>query len=78
MHKLTDLFCYTILLAKFYILPSFILQFLANIEGYIPIRFSNGARAVPHPIKYGGKLFMADGGQIVFGKFIGGLLYMEG
>ena len=30
------------------------------------------------PIKYGEKLFMADGGQIVLGKFIGGLLYMEG
>ena len=30
------------------------------------------------PIKYGGKLFIADGGQIVLGKFIGGLLYMEG
>ena len=23
------------------------------------------------PIKYGGKLFMVDGGQIVLGKFIG-------
>ena len=33
---------------------------------------------VSRPIKYGGKLFMADGGQIVLGKFIGGLLYMEG
>ena len=30
------------------------------------------------PIKYEGKLLMADGGQIVLGKFIGGLLYMEG
>ena len=29
------------------------------------------------PIKYGGKLFMADGGQIVLGKFIGGLSNME-
>ena len=25
-----------------------------------------------HPIKYGGKLFMGDGGQIVLGQFIGG------
>ena len=33
---------------------------------------------VSRPIKYGGKLFMADGGQIVLGKFIGGLFYMEG
>ena len=33
---------------------------------------------VSGPIKYGGKLFMADGGQIVLGKFIGGLFYMEG
>ena len=30
------------------------------------------------PINFGGKLFMADGGQIVLGKFIGGMLYMEG
>ena len=32
---------------------------------------------VSRPIKYGGKLFMADGGQIVLSKFIGGLLDME-
>ena len=30
------------------------------------------------PIKYRGKFFMADGGQIVLGKFIGGQFYMEG
>ena len=78
MHKLTDLFCLTILFAKFNILASFIMHFLANIEGYTPTRFSSGARAVSCPIKYGGKLFMADGAQIVLGKFIGGLLYMEG
>ena len=71
MHKLTDLFCLTILFAKFNIFASFILHFLANIEGYTPAIFSNGARAVSHPIKYGGKLFMADGGQIVLGKFTG-------
>ena len=29
------------------------------------------------PIKHGGKLFMTDGRQIVLGKFIGGLFYME-
>ena len=78
MHKLTDLFCLTILFAKFIISASFILHFLANIEGYIPTKFSNRARAVSCPIKYEGKLFMADGEQIVLGKFIGGLLYMEG
>ena len=33
---------------------------------------------VSHPIKYGGKLYIADGGQIVLGKFFGGLFYMEG
>ena len=33
---------------------------------------------VPRLIKYEGKILMADGGQIVLGKFIGGLLYMEG
>ena len=31
-----------------------------------------------HLINYGGKLFTADGEQIVLGKFIEGLLYMEG
>ena len=31
-----------------------------------------------HPIKYGGKLFMGDRGQIVLDQFIGGMLYMEG
>ena len=31
-----------------------------------------------HPIKYGGKLFMGDGGQIVLGQFIRGMLFMEG
>ena len=77
MHKLTDLFFLTILFAKFNILASFILHFLANIEGYTPTRFSNGASIVSYPIKYRGKLFMADGGQIVLGKFIGGLFYME-
>ena len=30
------------------------------------------------PIMYGGKLFMASGGQIVLNKFIGGLFYMMG
>ena len=45
MHKLTDLFCLTILFAKFNILPSFILHILANIEGYTPTRFPSGTRA---------------------------------
>ena len=30
------------------------------------------------PINYGEKLFMADDWQIVFGKFIKGLFYIEG
>ena len=29
-------------------------------------------------IKYGQKFFMSDGGQDVLGKFIGGMVYMEG
>ena len=45
MHELTDLFCLTILFAKYNILASFILHFLENIEGHMPTRFSNGARA---------------------------------
>ena len=39
-------------------------------------QWSNGI--VSCPIKYGGKLFMADEGQNVLGRFIQGLLYMEG
>ena len=30
------------------------------------------------PVKYGGKVFMVDVGQIVLDKFIRGLLYIEG
>ena len=33
---------------------------------------------VSQPIKHGGKLFMADGKQIDFGKLIRGLFYMTG
>ena len=43
MLKLTDLFCLPVLFAKFIILASFILHFLANIEEYNPTWFSNGA-----------------------------------
>ena len=45
MRKLTDLFCLAILLAKFNMLASFTLYFLANIEGCTPTLFSNGASA---------------------------------
>ena len=45
MHKLTDLFCLTVPFAKFNILASLIMHFLPIIEGYIPTRFSNGAKA---------------------------------
>ena len=65
MHKLTDLFCLTILFAKFNILASFNLNF--------PMEQGHSV-----PSHNGGKLFMGDGGQIVKGKFIGGLLHMEG
>ena len=79
MHKLTDLSCLTVLSAKFSILASFILHFFADIEGYTPTRFSIGAKGiVSRPIKYGGKLFMADAVQIVLDKYIGALFYMEG
>ena len=63
MHKLTDLFCRTILFAKCNILASFNLHF----------QWSKGI--VSHPIKYGGKLFMGDREQIVLGQSIGGMLY---
>ena len=65
MHKLTDLFSLTILFAKFNILAGFNLHF--------PMEQGHSV-----PSHNGGKLFMGDGGQTVLGKFIGGLLYMEG
>ena len=73
MNKLKHLFCLTILFAKFIILVSFILHFLVNIEGTNKI-FQRSKGIVSRSIKYGGNLFMADGTQIVLGKFIGGLL----
>ena len=45
MHKLTDLFCLTILFAKFNMLASSFPLFLANIGGYTPTGFYSGARA---------------------------------
>ena len=78
MYKLTDLFCLTIIFAKFNILASFIVHFLANIDGYTQqdLPMQHGHSVSPH--KNGQKLFIADGGQIVLGKFIGGLFNMEG
>ena len=40
------------------------------------VQWSKGI--VSRIIKYGGKLFVSDGGQIILGKFIGGLFYIEG
>ena len=41
-----DLFCHTIVFAKFSMLTSFSLHFCANMEGaYTPTVFSSGARA---------------------------------
>ena len=65
MHKLTDLFCLTIIFAKFNILASSNLHFPMEQGHSVPSHNEE-------------KLFMGDGGQIVLGKFIGGLLYMEG
>ena len=83
MRKLTDLFFLTIFFAKLNMLASFILLkfyflFLENIEGTPPrplfcsiFQWSKGI--VSRPIKYRGKLFMADGGQV-----IGRVFYSEG
>ena len=79
MRKITDLFCLTFLFAKFNMLASFILHFLANIEEYTPnMIFQMEPEHSVSPIKYGSKLFMADWVQIVLGKFIWVLFYMEG
>ena len=66
--KLTDLFCLAILFAKFNMLAIFILHFLTNIA---PNDFQWSNSMVSRPIKFGGKLFIADGKQIVLSKFIG-------
>ena len=71
------MFCLTILFAKFKILASFILHFLANIEGYTPTSFFWSKGIVSNPKKYRRKFSMVDGEQIVLGKFIGGLFNME-
>ena len=79
MRKLTDLFCLTILFAKFNMLASFILHSLANIDGCTPhMIFEWSKGIVSYPIKYRGELFMADRGQIDLSKSIEGLFYMEG
>ena len=78
MDKLTDLFCLTIFFDKKRFILHFVLfctflQILRDTSQQdFPIEQGHGAR----PTKYGGKLFMADGGHIFLGKFIGGLLYM--
>ena len=78
MRKLTDLLFLTILFAKFSMFSSFILHFLANIEEIHPhLIFQWSKGIISHTIQYVGKLFTADEGQIVLGKFIGGLFYME-
>ena len=79
MHKLIDLFCLTILFAKFNILASFILHFLANIEGYTPNKIFLWSKGiVSRPIKYEGKLFMADGGQLFWVTVLhGGLMIIS-
>ena len=64
MHKLRPILSYN---------PFYQIQYFSKF--YSALSRSKGI--VSRPMKYGGKLFMADGGQIVLGKFIGGLLYME-
>ena len=52
MHKLTDLIGLTIFFAKFNILASFILHFLADVEGYIQQDFpiEQGHSVPPHKV----------------------------
>ena len=47
----------------------------SGMHSYMIFQWSKGI--VPYSIKYGGKLFMEDGGQIILGKFIGTLFYMQ-
>ena len=49
IRKLTDIFCITIRFAKFNMLASFILHFLANIEGYTPHDFLTELGHSVHP-----------------------------
>ena len=72
MHKLTDLFFLTTLFTKCNILASFLLQFLANIEGYIPTRFSNGARVqCPAPQSMEGSFSWQMGDKLFWVTLLG-------
>ena len=75
MHKLTDLW-------RFFQIQYFS-KFYSGLSckywGMHPNKIFQWRKGIVScPIKYGKKIFMADGGQIILGKFIGGLLYMEG
>ena len=76
MRKITDLFCLTFLFAKFNMLGSFILHFLANIEEYTPnMIFQMEPEHSVSPIKYGSKLGINCFGQIYLGTVLhGGLI----
>ena len=79
MHKLIDLFCLTIFFYQVQYFGKFYCALSCKYWGIHPNKiFQWGKGILSRPIKYGEKLFMADEGQIVLDKFIGGLFYMEG
>ena len=70
MFHLTELSCHTITFAIFCYVNK------CQSGAYSPTLFSSGGKGTVSPlIKYGGiffqKLFMADAGQILLGRFIG-------
>ena len=78
MRKLTDLFCFTI----FFCQIQYVSKFYSPLSWkylrlYSNVIFQWSKGIVSCPIKYGGKLFMADVGKIILDKSIGGLFYME-
>ena len=86
MPKLTDLFCHTVLFAKFNMLTSFNSHFLANIErAYTPHNFSVELVHSVSPIKYEEtfflKTFMVDRGQFFFwgggANLLGAVIHVE-
>ena len=74
-----DLFCHTILLAKFYMLTSFNLHFLANNEeAYtshdFPVEQGHSASPIKYGVIFSLKLFMAVAGQVIWINLLENLL----
>ena len=69
-HKLTDLFCLTILFAKFNF-SKFYSELPCKYWGVYPNKISQWSKSIVfNSIKYGGRLFMADVGQLFLANLL--------